>query len=292
MRRHLLFVLVLVGAAFGTLIGRSLPLTLKEVTLMLRSGYSSDTVQQELSVRHLAEPIDAAAEKTLKDAGATPALIEAIKSGSYASSPEDAQAAFEQVATQTLKQAVENDRMRKMELQYQNQLARQRAAMPAFTGPAPQIADLLKGDLIYWKNGSVARFDDLALEKKKIYALYFSAYWCGPCRKFTPQLVEFYNRVAPQHPEFEIVFVSYDHSAFGMENYLSKMPWPAVEFAKLPGKDALKRYSGESIPCLVVVDAAGKVLLDTYSGKNYLGPETVLTALESNFAKGPIAATR
>jgi Thioredoxin-like len=44
--------------------------------------------------------------------------------------------------------------------------------------------------------------------KKKLVALYFSAHWYAPCRKFTPQLVKFHNRVAPQHPEFEIVFIS------------------------------------------------------------------------------------
>ena len=40
------------------------------------------------------------------------------------------------------------------------------------------------------------------------------------------------------------------------------MPWPAISFDKLPGKDALKKYAGESIPCLVVVDANGKVISD------------------------------
>ena len=30
--------------------------------------------------------------------------------------------------------------------------------------------------------------------KNKYIGLYFSASWCGPCRKFTPRLVEFRNR--------------------------------------------------------------------------------------------------
>ena len=93
----------------------------------------------------------------------------------------------------------------------------------------------MKGDLVLWKNGSLARFrDDETLEKKKLFALYFSAHWCAPCRKFTPQLVEFYNRVAPQHPEFELVFVSDDRSPFGMETYMRDMPWLAIDFSKLP----------------------------------------------------------
>jgi nucleoredoxin len=135
-------------------------------------------------------------------------------------------------------------------------------------------------------------FDDEPLAKKKLIALYFSAHWCGPCRKFTPQLVEFYNRVAPQHPEFEIVFVSDDRSPTAMETYMrdAQMPWPAIDFAKLPGKQALKKYAGDGIPCLVLLDAGGKVISDTYAGKNRVGPEKVLTDLTSILANESAAA--
>jgi nucleoredoxin len=294
--RHLLLALIVAGIAFSAVRGRSLPLTIKEVTLMLRSGYSSEAVQRELSVRRFAESCDAAAEKTLTDAGAAPALINAIKSGSYESSPADAQAAREQLAAQTERRALETERLRKMDLLYQSQRARPSAPAPS-KSETPVLADLFKGDLVTWKNGSLARFDDEALAKKKLIALYFSAHWCPPCRKFTLQLVQFYNRVAPQHPEFEIVLVSNDRSPLGMETYMrdAQMPWPAVDFAKLPGKEALKKYAGESIPCLVLLDAGGKVISDTYAGKKYVGPEKVLTDLDAIFAKTlavAIAATR
>ena len=52
--RQLLLTLLVAGAMFSAALGRSLPLTMKEVALMLRSGYSSEAVQQEISVRHLA----------------------------------------------------------------------------------------------------------------------------------------------------------------------------------------------------------------------------------------------
>ncbi len=63
---------------------------------------------------------------------------------------------------------------------------------------------------------------------------------------------------------------------------------------KLPGKEALKKYGGESIPCLVLLDASGRVISDTYAGTNYVGPEKVVADLEAIFAKAPaaIAATR
>lgn len=286
--RNLLLALFVAGAVFSTALGRSLPLTIKEVALMLRSGYSSEAVQRELSVRRLAEPCDAAAEKALRDAGAAPALVDAIKGGSYESSSADAEAVRE-LAAQTKRQAVENERLRKMDMLYQDQRARASAAVPSKSETSIVVADLLKGDLVSWKNGSLSRFDD-ELGKKKIFALYFSAHWCAPCRKFTPQLVEFYNRVAPQHPEFEIIFLSYDRSPFGMATYMRQMPWPAIDFEKLPGKEALKKYASDGIPCLVVLDASGKILIDSYEGKKRIGPEKVLEALDASFAKGPSAA--
>jgi nucleoredoxin len=291
MRRLLFAVLFLVGAMSSAALGRILPLTAKEVGLMLRSGYSSQTIQQELSVRRFAGSCDPAAEKTLRDAGAAPALIDAIKSGAYQSSPADADAAQQELTLQTQRRALEAEQSRKLNTLYENQLAQQRAA-PFKSEPPAFLIDLLKGDLVAYKTGSLVRFDDEAIVKKKLIALYFSAHWCGPCRKFTPGLVEFYNRHAAQHPEFEIVFVSADKSPFGMETYMreTQMPWPAIDFAKLPGKAALKKYGGKSIPCLVVLDPSGKVISDTYAGTDYLGPEKVLADVAAIFAKPPSAA--
>jgi hypothetical protein len=100
MRRYLLALLVAAAAALSPLHARTLPLTIKEITLMLRSGFSSEAVQQELSVRRLAQPLDAAAEKSLRETGAAPALIDAIKTGSYAISPADTQKAQDELAAQ------------------------------------------------------------------------------------------------------------------------------------------------------------------------------------------------
>lgn len=277
--------------------GRTLPLTVKEISLMLRGGYSSEAVQRELSVRHFAPPCDAAAEKTLREAGAATALIDALKIGSYASSPADAQAAQNEVNAQAVRRARAAEESRKFNTLYQDQLARARAAAPAGSDTPNVLAAQFKGDLVSSKNGSLVRFDDEPLAKKKLIALYFSAHWCGPCRQFTPQLVEFYNRVAPQHPEFEIVFVSNDRSPVAMETYMRemRMPWPAIDFAKLPGKEALKKYAGESIPCLVLLNNNGTIVSDSNVGKKYIGPEKVLADLTSILAKGPaaaIAATR
>src|SRR6266446_2480255 len=263
-----------------------LPLTIKEISLMLRSGYSSNAVLQELSIRYFAEKLDVEKEKTLLHAGASAELIAALKSGTYSLSPEQMTIAQRQIADQAKRRAAEAERSQQFDRLYQSQMARERAAARPQAPNANAIRELVKGDLVSLHNGALGHFDDEALGKKKLIALYFSAHWCAPCRKFTPELVEYYNRVATQHPEFEIVFVSFDKSQFAMETYMreANMPWPAIDFPKLQGKDAIRKYAGDGIPCLVLVDATGKVISSTYAGAQYLGPAKVLGDLDAIFA--------
>jgi nucleoredoxin len=70
-----------------------------------------------------------------------------------------------------------------------------------------------------------------------------------------------------------------------------QMPWPAIDFQKLPGKDALRRYEGDGIPCLVAIDSSGRVISDSFSGKTYIGPDKVLGDLDAIFSKGAVATT-
>jgi len=286
MRNRALAALVCVLLSILVARAAQLPLTIKEISLMLRSGYSSNAIMQELAIRYFAEKLDVEKEKTLLQAGASAELISALKSGKYSLSPEQMTIAQQQIADQTKRRAAEAARSRQFDSLYQSQMARERAAARPQAPNANALRELVKGDLVSLRNGALGHFDDEELEKKKLIALYFSAHWCAPCRKFTPELVDYYNRVATQHPEFEIVFVSFDKSQFAMETYMreANMPWPAIDFQKLKGKDAIRKYAGDGIPCLVLVDATGKVISSTYAGAQYLGPAKVLGDLDAIFA--------
>ena len=153
-------------------------------------------------------------------------------------------------------------------------------------GDARATGDFLKGSLVHLHNGSVVPADEEGIEKKKLIAYYFSAHWCAPCRKFTPELVDYYNRVSAQHPEFEIVFYSCDKTAADMENYMreANMPWPAIEYSQRESKNALLKAAGSGIPSLVLVESTGKLISASYDGSNYRGPKKVLEDLDAIFA--------
>ncbi len=67
------------------------------------------------------------------------------------------------------------------------------------------------------ESGKSVKKYEMASEPE-MYAFYFSAHWCPPCRAFTPKLVEFYNANAGKKTKFEIIFVSSDHDQKSMED--------------------------------------------------------------------------
>jgi len=267
------------------------PMTLKEVSLMLRSGYSSAAVEREVATRHFIGAIDATGEKNLLEAGASPALVTGLKTGLFAVPASDLAAVKTELAAKEARRAAELEESRKLNTLYQAQQAEKRRATPPAPAPtSASIASLVKGTLVTSRNGVLRTHLDDEFQKKKLIGLYFSASWCGPCRKFTPKLVAYYNSIAPAHPEFEILFVSADKNPTAMESYMRdfQMPWPALSFDKVMGNEALRKYAGSGIPCLVVVDETGKVMFDTFSGTNFRGPDAVLADLDKFFAeKGP-----
>jgi Thioredoxin-like len=232
------------------------PLTVKEVSLMLRSGYSSEVVLQELSKRKFVDALDSAGKEQLVKLGANKSLISTLESGVYQLSAAET-AAWEKQKQSTRLQTVS---------QLSPDLQPAKPTPPAAVQVGGTMYDHLKDDLVYWHEGSLVAFDDETLQRKKLYLLFFSAIWSKEGRQFTAQLVDYYNRVHPQHPEFEIVFFSADRSAFAMENYISQtnMPWPAVAYDKLQGKaGALAGNLRNQIPRLILAEAGGRILSDS-----------------------------
>ena len=92
------------------------------------------------------------------------------------------------------------------------------AIAPAAEKP---VAPQLKNDLVSLQGKKLHRFDDAPLAGTKYFAVYYSASWCAPCKAFTPKLVEFYNRIKPANPNFELIFVSRDRDEFFIKTVAS-----------------------------------------------------------------------
>ena len=105
-------------------------------------------------------------------------------------------------------------------------------SITAALAQTPSISGDLQGKLVAAKNKVVQPIDAAPVTQAKYIAFYFGAGWCGPCHKFTPDLVSFYNEMKSKYPrEFEVVFMSEDTDAAEMQNYMNEMamPWPAYD---------------------------------------------------------------
>ncbi|KAL0912599.1 hypothetical protein M5K25_018581 [Dendrobium thyrsiflorum] len=115
-------------------------------------------------------------------------------------------------------------------------------------------------DFLVRNNGDEVKISEL---EGKTVGLYFSGSWCGPCRRFTPILVEAYTELASRDSNFEIVFVSSDEDEEDFSDYFSKMPWLAIPFSDDHKRDSLDGvFDVEGIPALVIIDKNGEVLTD------------------------------
>ncbi|CAB9519058.1 nucleoredoxin-like [Seminavis robusta] len=96
----------------------------------------------------------------------------------------------------------------------------------------------------------------------KVVVILFSAYWCGPCRRFSPLLKTLYEnlRKQPRKEEFEFVYCSMDNYTTEYKHYASTMPWWSLP-PQSPVTDRLRTiYKSEGIPHLCVIDAEGNLL--------------------------------
>lgn len=183
-------------------------------------------------------------------------------------------------------QAEEDQQQRKAIAAAQLAAQQQAAVAPSTVAPAQLSSQRLSvfasafvKHLLVMRNGSPQDPDLRSFAPVKYWAFYYSASWCPPCRRFSPSLVSFYNQFKPKHPDFELVLVGDDRTEDAMLAYLKNdaMPWPAVKFDDLHDDSlGVQQYCGKGIPCLVLVDADGKVLSDTYRHGQYEGPEVVV----------------
>ncbi len=91
--------------------------------------------------------------------------------------------------------------------------------------------------------------------------VYFSASWCGPCKVFTPKLVEAYYTL--RGAGIQVVMANQDKSQQEMLNYMTAFshPWPGIPpEAQNDNSVDLKEFQENGIPSLALIDADGKLV--------------------------------
>lgn len=147
-----------------------------------------------------------------------------------------------------------------------------------------KVTTALRPKLKTLRDDKLAAYDPSSQPEPDVYLFYYSAGWCGPCHRFTPDLVEAYQRLKETMPgRCEVIFVSSDQSSYEQVKYVREysMPWPALQYSSVGNLPIVDRYAGEGIPCLVAVTREGDLIFHSYRGKEYIGPREVLKSTEN-----------
>ena len=100
----------------------------------------------------------------------------------------------------------------------------------------------------------------------KLKIMYFSAPWCGPCRKENPNNVLLYNKYHAKG--FTIYGVSLDKKKEDWVQAIMKdgLKWTQVSDLKYWGSEAAKLYKVEAIPFTVLLDRDGRIVAKNLRG--------------------------
>jgi nucleoredoxin len=158
------------------------------------------------------------------------------------------------------------------------------ALLPAETNSNPAIAPHAR-DLVVLEGGKLVPFNSDKFLQAPYTILYFGAGWCPDCRKFSPQLMNAYDRQPTSGKHFEVLMLSRDKTAEAMLQFMrsEKMKWPALAFgADAAARDFDRYYSGHGIPYLTVIDSSGKIVAQSKDDQDAM---QVLQAVEDLLKK-------
>lgn len=124
------------------------------------------------------------------------------------------------------------------------------AVFAAFSAAEPKNCKDLLGKVFQGKNGNVT----LDSMKGKYIGIYFSASYCGACHKFTPKLVNVYNKLKSKG-NFEVIWATKDKNEADAMAYFKEMPWPMIPYADNYRVYYLLDHFGlQFIPTLTIID--------------------------------------
>ena len=132
-------------------------------------------------------------------------------------------------------------------------------------------------DKLLTKDGKV---DKSKIFEAPLIGLYFSALWCPPCVGFNPLMIDFHQKANKDAVNIEVIFCSLDEDEEDFNQYITKLPFPAIDYSDPKLEDLSTAFEIETIPVLIIFDKFGN-LIDVngrmaIQGKNKVSPEETI----------------
>ncbi len=177
-------------------------------------------------------------------------------------------------------------------------LAARPAQPPPWSESDSPVVTALRGKLGMLRQGKLAAFEPGGRKLPEFFAIFYGAGANAATRQFTPHLIARYQALKERHGErVEVIYagrdgIPEDHTAYVRE---SGLPWPFIRFTALLSVPSVERWGEAGIPSLVVLNAAGDVVLDSVRPSGgYYPPDEVLRQFEALLAlmQGESAAAK
>lgn len=124
--------------------------------------------------------------------------------------------------------------------------------------------------------GEPVKFSDV-YSKNKVTMIDFWASWCGPCRRFNPDLVDIYKKYHRKGLEILAVSLDRDGDAWLKAIKDDNLTWKHVSDLGFWSNKVAQQYRIRYIPQNVFVDKEGKIIAKQLSSK-----EDIIKLLEEN----------
>ena len=130
-----------------------------------------------------------------------------------------------------------------------------------------RIASALRGMMV---DSSGRPYNNSRIANSNIFALYFGASWCGPCRAENPAVVKAYKRYHDRG--FDILGVSIDESKDDWMAAVKKdgLTWTQVSDLKGWETPTTAAYGIQGIPMNFLIDKEGKIIGKELRGDNLI----------------------
>lgn len=118
--------------------------------------------------------------------------------------------------------------------------------------------------------------------KGKVVVVDFWAYWCGPCKRAVPELIEAHKEYAPKGVLFYGITSEGDDALAETKAFIDEtgIPWPNGYGAD----QTLEAYGIEYLPTLVVIGADGRIAWTNYEDRGITLHEALDRALRAGGA--------
>jgi len=100
----------------------------------------------------------------------------------------------------------------------------------------------------------------------KTVAIYFSGYFCPPCRQQTSAMKAFYAQAQAQGSPFEIVLISADRDKSDFDTYFGQMSWLALPYDSPRRQQIMSQYQVSGVPKLMIFGPKGNIISDNAAG--------------------------